>query len=179
MNNPPTRSSGRDVDVSGRDAVSAPGEALSRRAVVVAVGGVAAVSATALAVSGCSVQTTPINTSPHPGASDASTPGSATGTGQSTPGELGPATGVPVGGGTIYDAYKVVVTQPTAGEFRAFSAICTHMGCLVSGVSDGTIYCPCHGSKFKITDGSVVVGPATRPLPREHITVQGANLILH
>jgi Rieske Fe-S protein len=62
---------------------------------------------------------------------------------------------IPVGGGKIFKAEKVVVTQPKAGEFRAFSAICTHQGCPVGSVSGGTINCPCHGSKFKIADASV------------------------
>lgn len=77
---------------------------------------------------------------------------------------LGPAADVPVGGGTIYPDEKVVVTQPTEGDFKGFSAVCTHQGCLVSTVADGTINCTCHGSKFSIEDGSVVNGPATSPL---------------
>ncbi|WP_329277243.1 Rieske (2Fe-2S) protein [Streptomyces sp. NBC_00691] len=85
---------------------------------------------------------------------------------------------IPVGGGTIFDAEKVVVTQPTAGEFKAFSAVCTHQGCLVNKVADGTIDCPCHGSKFRVTDAAVVAGPAPRPLPAEQITVSGDSIIL-
>ncbi len=65
----------------------------------------------------------------------------------------------------------MVVTQPEEGEFKAFSAVCTHASCLVSTVSDGTINCPCHGSKFSLTDAAVEAGPATRPLPAERITV--------
>jgi len=71
-----------------------------------------------------------------------------------------------------------VVTQPNAGNFKAFSAICTHLGCLVTKVFDGAIYCPCHGSKFSIVDGSVMVGPATQPLPPENFTEKDGTLIL-
>ncbi len=85
---------------------------------------------------------------------------------------------IPVGGGTVFAAEKVVVTQPTAGEFKAFSAVCTHQGCLVNKVADGTIDCPCHGSKYRITDASVVAGPAPRPLPAEQITVSGDSITL-
>ncbi|MDT0397025.1 MULTISPECIES: Rieske (2Fe-2S) protein [Streptomyces] len=90
--------------------------------------------------------------------------------------ELTSTADVPVGGGTILKEEKVVVTQPEEGEFKAFSAICTHQNCLVSEVTDGTIDCPCHGSRFRITDGSVAHGPATRPLPEERITVEGNSV---
>ncbi len=77
---------------------------------------------------------------------------------------LGMAAEVPVGGGKVFTAAKVVVTQPTKGEYKAFSAVCTHVGCLCNQVADGTINCPCHGAKFKISDGSVVTGPAPTAL---------------
>ena len=86
--------------------------------------------------------------------------------------ELTSTADVPVGGGTVLEDAKIVVTQPGEGDFKAFSAICTHQNCLVAEVADGTIHCPCHGSRFRITDGSVVQGPATRPLPEERITVE-------
>jgi Rieske Fe-S protein len=82
---------------------------------------------------------------------------------------------VPVGSGVIVD--KVVVTQPTAGVFKGFSAICTHAGCTVNKVTDGTIDCPCHGSKYNL-DGSVANGPATKPLAVENVTVQGDSIVL-
>ncbi|MET7365204.1 Rieske (2Fe-2S) protein [Streptomyces sp. NPDC005566] len=128
------------------------------------------------------------------GDSDGSTaPASATETGKSpeasetgkspeasgTPsGELTRTSDVPVGGGTIFKDRKVVVTQPEAGEFKAFSAVCTHAGCIVASVSDGTINCACHGSRFSITDAAVEAGPATRPLPAEQITVEGDSIRL-
>ena len=83
---------------------------------------------------------------------------------------------VPDGGGKIIDAERIVITQPQPGLFKAFSAICTHEGCFVNSVSNGTINCPCHGSKFSITDGSVVHGPATRPLAPIAIKVEGTSI---
>jgi Rieske Fe-S protein len=91
---------------------------------------------------------------------------------------LGLAADVPVGGGMIYTSAKVVVTQPSKGEFKAFSAVCTHVGCLCNQVAAGTINCPCHGSKFKITDGSVVAGPAPAPLAAKTITVTDGKVLL-
>lgn len=83
------------------------------------------------------------------------------------------AADVPVGGGTILADEKIVVTQPTAGEFKAFSAVCTHKRCPVSSVNGGEITCPCHGSRFSIEDGSVVAGPAPAPLPSKTATLSG------
>jgi len=85
---------------------------------------------------------------------------------------------IPVGGGKIFTSEKVVVTQPTAGDFKGFSAVCTHMGCLVATISNGTIDCPCHGSQYSITTGAVVAGPAPKPLPAEVIRVAGTSIFL-
>lgn len=90
--------------------------------------------------------------------------------------QLGTTSEVPEGGGKIFKEAKVVVTQPEPGEFKAFSAVCTHQGCIVSSVEDGTINCSCHGSKFAIADGSVAQGPATQPLPAEDVQVDGNAL---
>jgi Rieske Fe-S protein len=101
--------------------------------------------------------------------------GSGSGTGANV---LATTSAIPVGSGKIFSAQKVVVTQPSAGEFKAFSAVCTHMGCIVNQISNGTIDCPCHGSQFSIKDGSVVGGPAPSPLPAKSVKVSGHNIVL-
>jgi len=83
---------------------------------------------------------------------------------------------IPVGGGAIFDDQKIVVTQPTEGQFKAFTAVCTHQQCLVTGVADGGIDCSCHGSIFSIEDGSVVEGPAEEPLAEKTVTDEGDTL---
>jgi Rieske Fe-S protein len=85
---------------------------------------------------------------------------------------------IPVGSGMVFSGPQVVVTQPSAGEFKAFSAVCTHMGCIVNQVSNGTIDCPCHGSQYSIKTGDVVAGPAPKPLPAKQITVSGSSIFL-
>lgn len=85
---------------------------------------------------------------------------------------------IEVGGGTVFADQEVVITQPTEGEFKCFSAVCTHQGCLVSDVSDGAINCECHGSKFDISTGEPTEGPATSPLGEEQITVSGDQIVL-
>ncbi|GLW52598.1 Rieske (2Fe-2S) protein [Kitasatospora phosalacinea] len=94
----------------------------------------------------------------------------------SGPVDLGPAADVPVGGGKVYREQAVVVTQPAAGEYKAFSAKCTHAGCLVNGVVKEQIQCLCHGSRFGISDGAVQDGPAPKPLPAYQVAVQNGNL---
>ena len=92
--------------------------------------------------------------------------------------DLGPASDIDVGGGTVFADQKVVVTQPSKGQFKGFTAVCTHQGCIVANVSGGTINCPCHGSKFSIEDGSVESGPAPSPLKEGPVTVKGGDVRL-
>ena len=101
----------------------------------------------------------------------------AAGSGAAAPAALASTSDVPVGGGKILADKKIVITQPKSGEFHGFSAVCTHAGCIVGTVSGGTINCPCHGSKFSITNGSVVNGPAPSPLPPVGIKVQGTSIV--
>lgn len=95
---------------------------------------------------------------------------------EGAPGPQTAATGdVPVGGGTIFPGSETVITQPTAGEFKAFSSICTHARCPVTEVTDA-IGCRCHGSRFSLADGSVLAGPATEPLAPKAVTVSGGTV---
>jgi Rieske Fe-S protein len=85
---------------------------------------------------------------------------------------------VPVGGGTILADDLVVVTQPTEGEFKAFTATCTHQGCPVNAITDGEIVCPCHASHFSIEDGSVISGPAPKALVSFPVALEGDQLVV-
>ena len=138
------------------------------------------------AVSACTSSGSPAGTSGGAnGGTGAGAPATSGAPAASTPAAAGNGTGalaatseIPVGSGKIFTPEKVVVTQPVSGDFKAFSAVCTHMGCIVNQISDGTIDCPCHGSQFSIKDGSVVGGPAPSPLAAEAIKVSGDRIIL-
>lgn len=91
---------------------------------------------------------------------------------------IGSTADIPVGGGKVDENAKVVVTQPVAGTFKAFTAVCTHQGCLVTKVVDSVISCPCHGSQFSAFDGTVKQGPATQPLAEQKLTVDNGTLKL-
>jgi nitrite reductase/ring-hydroxylating ferredoxin subunit len=100
-------------------------------------------------------------------------------TGGNTGGQaLAKTSDIPVGGGKIFADQKVVVTQPKKGTFKGFDTTCKHAGCPVSTVANGTINCPCHGSKYSVEDGSVKNGPATKPLDPKSIKVQGDSITL-
>ncbi|MFJ2774223.1 Rieske (2Fe-2S) protein [Streptomyces sp. NPDC087300] len=152
----------------------------SRRAVIVAGAGALAAGCSKYGDEGAEPEAS------EPAASSVSPSGSAPGGKSSAPGSAKPPAGpelaktsdIPVGGGKVVKDEKVVVTQPVSGEFKAFSAVCTHQGCTVSEVADGTINCPCHGSKYRVADASVADGPAPRPLPPRKITVTGNSITL-
>ncbi|MGW1750498.1 Rieske (2Fe-2S) protein [Streptomyces sp. NPDC002092] len=151
--------------------VPAPG----RRTVVAAVG----VTGLAVALTACgsdngSSDTSSSGTQAGADASGGSSASSGTRGGTA----LAKTADIPAGGGKIFKDQGVVVTQPTAGTYKAFSSKCTHQGCAVSEISNGVIICPCHKSEFSVTDGSVKKGPATQPLPAEKITVSGDSITL-
>jgi Rieske Fe-S protein len=160
--------------VTDRDERAMPTEpGATRRAVLLGAGALGAAGVLAA----CGGDTTTGSGSPTAGGPTAGGP-------SPTGGPAGPTGGggtiktsaIPVGGGTIFPDQHFVVTQPTRGSFKAFSATCTHMQCTLGSVSGGKIICPCHGSQYNIADGSVAVGPATRGLPAKTITVSGDTL---
>ena len=154
----------------------------TRRGMLAGVGLVGLAGAiTACGASGSSSSTaTGTSSTPGGGATTASTPASdpSSASGGSAAGALSSTSAIPVGGGKIFDSQLVVVTQPTAGQFKAFSAVCTHMGCTVSQISGGKIECPCHGSEYSIASGDVLRGPAPKPLPAKSIKVSGDSIFL-
>lgn len=89
---------------------------------------------------------------------------------------LASAADVPVGGCFVVAGAKVVLTQPTAGDFKAFSATCTHQGCVLESSTEGEIPCPCHDSRFSLEDGSPMSGPASAPLEPVEIMVEGDSI---
>ena len=114
---------------------------------------------------------------PQGAASSGSAPQGSTSSGTGAQ-ELTATSAIPVGGGKVFTSQQVVVTQPTAGEFKCFTAVCTHQGCIVGSVADGLITCPCHGSQYHIADGSVARGPAPSPLAAKSITVSNGEISL-
>jgi Rieske Fe-S protein len=178
--------------LEGDGAEAGPGCAAacrSRRSVLAAVGAVGVVAALA----GCEtygaqqpVVNEPIGSQPPAPAEASAGAGEDPSQGPPAPPEdkepvveaLASVSDIPVGGGVVFADKGVVVTHPKEGTVKAFSATCTHAGCAVSEVSGGTINCNCHGSKFKVTDGSVAAGPANRPLSPVGVKVRGDSIQL-
>ncbi len=71
------------------------------------------------------------------------------------------------------------IMQPKAGTFLAYSAICTHEGCIVNFDKGNNIFaCPCHGAQFDTASGAPTRGPAQTPLQKFTITASGTDLYL-
>lgn len=139
-----------------------PGLCATRRSVLAAGAGVVGVAA--LAACG--------SKSKSAGAAGSGAPAS------SADGSLAKLADIPVGGAvSATSAGKpILISQPTAGTVKAFSAICTHMGCTV-GPGKGELDCPCHGSKYNLTTGEVIGGPAPKPLTAVPVKVVNGEVV--
>src|SRR5262245_26299829 len=64
------------------------------------------------------------------------------------------------------------------GKIYAFGDLCAHAGCNLSdgGLAGTVVLCPCHGSEFDVTNGSVVSGPARTPVKSYTVTVAGDEI---
>ncbi|MFF4977781.1 Rieske (2Fe-2S) protein [Streptomyces sp. NPDC001083] len=155
-----------------------PAPTPARRTVVAAVGA----AGLAVALTACGSD----DKSSDPSSANSASSGASGGSGGGDNGVAGNAGGtvlaktadIPEGGGKVFADQGVVVTQPTAGTFKAFSSKCTHQGCAVKDIADGVITCPCHNSQFSATDGSVKKGPATQALAAADISVDGDSIKL-
>ncbi|MQY37064.1 Cytochrome b6-f complex iron-sulfur subunit [Streptomyces sp. RB17] len=161
-------------------ASSQPHAGPARRTVVAAAGAAGLAAALTACGSGDNSSNT-VNTGSGSAGSTGTT--GSTGASQNSGGSAGGAAlartaDIPEGGGKIFKDQGVVVTQPAAGTFKAFSSKCTHQGCAVGSVANGVIVCPCHNSHFSAEDGSVKQGPATQPLPAAKISVSGDEIKL-
>jgi Rieske Fe-S protein len=140
-----------------------------RRRTVLVAGAAAPLSAVVLA--GCGGAAPSAEQPDAPGPSSGDAPGG-------DAAALAQVSDVPVGGATFVGSSNTVLSQPVAGDFRAFDATCPHQGCAVSDVQDGQLVCPCHGSRFDLGTGEVLQGPATRGLRTLSVTVDGDGLVL-
>ncbi|MFG2001174.1 Rieske (2Fe-2S) protein [Spirillospora sp. NPDC048911] len=160
--------SASQVEKAEQEATAAPDKGNTRRGVLIGVG----LAGAAGVVAACGGSD---DSGDSGGDAGQQSPAAGTGGGGAA---LAQASEIPVGGGKVFKDQKIVVVQPAQGQFKAFSAICTHKKCPVDEVAGGTINCPCHGSKFKITDGSVAAGPAKDPLEEKQVTVADGQIKL-
>ena len=136
--------------------------------------------AAAVGVAGCGTFTPP-SAPQAPPAAPTTADGIPPASGPVPTGAAGPAVAaaadVPVGGALIVPERELVISQPTAGMFTGLSAICTHTACIVNRVENGSIICPCHGSRYGL-DGTVQQGPAPRPLDPRPVAVVNGEIVL-
>ncbi|THG35036.1 Rieske (2Fe-2S) protein [Glaciibacter flavus] len=92
--------------------------------------------------------------------------------------EIAKLADIPVGGSidAKLNGAPILVSQPTAGTVVAFSAICTHQGCIVAAAGK-EFDCPCHNSSYDAATGEVLGGPAPKPLPKVAVSISGDAVI--
>jgi Rieske Fe-S protein len=87
---------------------------------------------------------------------------------------------IPANGAEIFrfGSKPGILIRTTAGEFRAFSATCTHLGCIVQYRSDiGHIWCACHNGHFDL-NGRNIEGPPPKPLEAFVVNVRGDQIVV-
>jgi nitrite reductase/ring-hydroxylating ferredoxin subunit len=171
-----------EISAAGEESMSVTNEdtgRTGRRAVLAGIGAAGAVATLAACGASDGSGGAPTDGTTTTGAAAPTGAGATTGSGDGGAIKTGD---IPVGGGKIYADQNVVVTQPTAGQFKAFSSTCSHAGCTVSSVGNGIIQCPCHGSQFSIKDGAATAGPAkeadTGPLSPKKVSVSGDTITI-
>ncbi|SDK88537.1 Rieske (2Fe-2S) protein [Streptomyces indicus] len=93
------------------------------------------------------------------------------------PVDLGAASAVPAGSSKLFREQRLLVTCAEDGTYTALSAQCTHAGCVLDKIEGDEANCPCHGSRFSVTNGAAVKGPASVPLPKVPVRVENGKLI--
>jgi nitrite reductase/ring-hydroxylating ferredoxin subunit len=138
---------------------------ISRRGVIASAVGVSAVAA----LSACSPEVSELTSTPEPEA-----PATA------APVAVAKTTDIPIGSGKKFDVegVPILITQPRAGEFRGFSAVCTHAGFVMTNMANSEIKCDNHGAVYSADDGSVLSGPAPRALGKVTVTVEGDDVLV-
>ncbi len=97
------------------------------------------------------------------------------------PVDVGKVEDFPPGSGKVVsvDNQPVIVVNSKAGGMKAFSAICTHLGCIVAwDAHKSVIHCPCHEGIFNGTTGAVVSGPPPRPLAAYQLVVKDGKVLV-
>jgi nitrite reductase/ring-hydroxylating ferredoxin subunit len=138
---------------------------ISRRGVIASAVGVSAVAALAA----CSPEVSDLTSTPVPVAPATTEPVA-----------VAKTSDIPIGSGKKFDVegVQILVTQPRAGEFRGFSAICTHAGFVMTNMANSQIKCDNHGAVYSAEDGSVLSGPAPRALGKVTVTVEGDDILV-
>jgi nitrite reductase/ring-hydroxylating ferredoxin subunit len=140
---------------------------ISRRGVIATAVGVSA----AAALSACSPEVSNLTSTPAPEEPSTSA---------SIAVAVAKTTDIPIGSGKKFDVdgVQILITQPRAGEFRGFSAVCTHAGFVMSNMANSEIKCDNHGAVYSADDGSVLSGPAPRALGKVTVTIEGDEVLV-
>jgi len=94
--------------------------------------------------------------------------------------KIGTLADVAVGQGIVVPVgSSPAIVVNTEQGLKAFSAICTHLGCVVGwDGAAGNIVCPCHDGRFNPTTGAVLAGPPPQPLPALPVVVEGDEIFI-